>query len=139
MEILTTLLGTEKAGVDLSNADYSVMAVAHLYNALQQKNLLRGRWHAMDRLINTHVKTLFTGSLPTDNKQILRRFFLCIKTPAASFATDRKGGRPNWGSILDKLGDVLKPTDVSAHLERYLEGTDSAKKITVQYPEGTSP
>jgi hypothetical protein len=129
MEILTILVGTEKAGVDLSNADYSVMSVAHLYNALQQKNLLQGRWHAMDKLINTHMKALFTGSLPTNTEQIIRRFFLCIKTPVASFATAGKGGIPNWGSILNNLGVILKPTDVSAHIERYLEGTDSAKKL----------
>jgi hypothetical protein len=129
LELLRISLGTEKVGVDFSNTFLSLVTVAHLYNALQQMQLLQGCWDSLEHVMNTHIGSLFNGSLPTTGKQILTRIFLCFKCPASAFASDRRRKEPSWESILKNSGIILRHTGISAPLQRYVDGTDSAKKL----------
>lgn len=64
----------EKAGVALANHHLTIFTMSHLYNALQQTGLLKGRWPEMDSIIKLHVKALFAGDLPTNPKECHCRF-----------------------------------------------------------------
>lgn len=127
LESLKLMSGLHKIGIDLANALGSIGPMAHLYNTLQQKGLLRGRWYALDKFIEAHINPIFKGSLPSSQEQCSRRFFLLIQTPVEAFASD--GKTPDFGKILVNMKDTFQHERLTGPLGEYLEGKSSAEKL----------
>ena len=85
IESLKLSIGMEKIGVGAANAICSV-SVSHLYNGLQQKDMIKGSWHACDAVIDENIGKLFMGSRPVTASLMVNRLFLCMKVPAAALA-----------------------------------------------------
>ena len=76
----------EDAVVRFANHHLSPILVIHLYNALQQKVLLRQQWPAMEELIKTQIDNLFFGALSKDAVDIHKYLSLRLRKPLSEFA-----------------------------------------------------
>jgi hypothetical protein len=64
MESLKLALSMEGPRVDLANSFAFVTAAAHLYNSVDEMELLRDRLGVLDKVIDDHVDQLFGGKRP---------------------------------------------------------------------------
>lgn len=64
----------EEAGIDLANHHMSIMAVAHLYNALRKLQLTSIEWPEMERIIELHSQALFANDIPDDPEAMFHRY-----------------------------------------------------------------
>ena len=83
------------AGIKLANHQLTIFATAHLYNALQQTNIIQGKWPEMDRIIEVHIGQLFAGALPKKPSECHTRLSVRLGASASEFARNkRKTNRP---------------------------------------------
>lgn len=80
----------EIAGIRLANHHLTIFAVAHLYNALQQANVVRGKWPELDKIIQLHIGQLFAGKLPTKPSECHTRLSVRMGASASDFARNRR-------------------------------------------------
>ena len=80
----------EIAGIKLANHHLTIFAVAHLYNALQQTNVVRGKWPELDKIIQLHIGQLFAGKLPTKPSECHTRLSVRMGASASDFARNRR-------------------------------------------------
>ena len=74
-----------------ANSCGSILALAHLHNAVQQANLLSTPWQSMDFVLSSQrVKELFIGNLPTTAEACAKRLALAMGLSPLSFAPDRR-------------------------------------------------
>ena len=82
LEALKITLGMEKAGVSYCNEKQSFVAVAHIYNALDQMGLLgEQRWPAMEEMSQLLVKQVFLGERPSQISLLPNRYRICVGWP----------------------------------------------------------
>ena len=113
-------LALNSLGIDLANSFGSVVAVAHLYNALHQTKLITTDWKDLDTVIQAHMSNIFKGSLPQTPKQMSNRFMLCCGAPASTFAANRrKAPAIVYGDIWDKCGSILEVTDLLTKVKKF--------------------
>jgi hypothetical protein len=87
------LLDVEQAGTSLASHHQSIFAVAHLYNAALQTNVLNTRWPEMDYLISKHENLYFGTSRPTSERDFASRYAIQLGVSAKHFARNKKGFR----------------------------------------------
>ena len=83
-------IGMEIAGIRLANHHLTIFAVAHLYNALQQADVVRGKWPELDKIIQLHIGQLFAGKLPTKLSECHTRLSVRMGASASDFARNRR-------------------------------------------------
>ena len=85
--ILNVCALTEESGIGLVNHNWSVLGVAHLYNALRQLKLTDVSWPEMDHIIEFQRGPLFAGEIPSTpeamESRVLYRFGM--RGPEAQF------------------------------------------------------
>lgn len=91
--LLNFTLAVENAGVLVANHHLSVVFMAQLYNALQQKQLLNGEWQDIEDVIRSHLDSIFFGSRPTTAKQIHMRFALRKGLSMVDYSNEPRGER----------------------------------------------
>jgi len=109
----------ERASTTVCNAYFFLAHVAHIYNALRQSKLLKESWPPLDKAIKGNMSLLFRGSLPGP-EQVVNRFGLCIGVSA------HKVRSADWDP---KWRDTTGRSSISAYLEDYLEGKESAPRF----------
>ncbi|KAL2060318.1 hypothetical protein VTL71DRAFT_9713 [Oculimacula yallundae] len=130
LESLKLTIDMERVGISTANGFCTVSAVAHLYNAVQQKSMLKGRWCDLDNIISANVSELFSGSLPLTATQMVNRLFLCMRLPAATLSKDFRGPKLDFKKLINRTAeDSVQPSAISNYLRRYLQGEDSAEKL----------
>ena len=80
----------EIAGIKLANHHLTIFAVAHLYNALQQTEVVQGKWPELDKIIELHIGQLFAGKLPTKPSECHTRLSVRMGASASDFARNRR-------------------------------------------------
>lgn len=83
----------QEAGIIFVGAWGSVLYSIHLYNALQQENLLTARWADLDMLQAIHPES-WVGGPPRTSDEYIKRFCLSMGYSAANFAKNRRDQRP---------------------------------------------
>ncbi|KJX99505.1 hypothetical protein TI39_contig355g00019 [Zymoseptoria brevis] len=69
----------------------SILPLAHLYNRLQQSQLLKRRWTDMDSLIEWQESAhIFAGSLPRSPRDCANHMALTMGLPLRTFARNRR-------------------------------------------------
>ncbi|SMR59530.1 unnamed protein product [Zymoseptoria tritici ST99CH_3D1] len=69
----------------------SILPLAHLYNRLQQSQLLKSRWTDMDSLIEWQgTAHIFAGSLPRSPQDCANHMALTMGLPPTTFARNRR-------------------------------------------------
>ena len=113
-------LNMEKAGIILANHHCSIFAISHLYNALQQTNLIKRTWPEMDKLIDLHLGVLFSGSLPKTCRDFHTRFCLRMGYSIKHYARNRRTkidtGRPLYAK--DRKEGPQLPCDATSEIFR---------------------
>jgi len=109
----------EKIGLRVANHHLSFVALAHLYNAVQQKGLLNHNWVQMEDTINLQIAQLFVGGeLPTMEREMLQRFVLAMGYKAWTWAKDGYMNSRKTASM-KQVKKELMPTEMSEALQRY--------------------
>jgi hypothetical protein len=112
--------------IDSANCFCYFAGVVHIYNAVKQLGLVRGRWENLEAAMDIHIRPLFRGSLPTTKQQIYQRLCLMLKVPVANFACNARRG----GFTLNKDADnLLERDELSTYLSDYIEGTISHEQL----------
>ncbi|MCJ1453627.1 hypothetical protein MMC28_003974 [Mycoblastus sanguinarius] len=139
-------LDMEKAGIALANHQLTIFAIAHLYNALQQANIIQGRWPELDKIIHMHIGQLFAGQLPTKPKDCRSQLSVRLGTSANAFARNRRVTKkpskflgsgmkhlpkfafPDSSELLRDYSGRKEPVEQSLHrLESQIQMTDNAR------------
>lgn len=99
----------QEAGIVFVGAWGSVLYSLHLYNALQQENLLAGRWADLDILQAIHPE-LWVGGLPRTPDEYIKRFCLSMGYSVVTLAKNRRDqplrGSKNGPKGLTEQGSV---------------------------------
>lgn len=76
--LLEINLQVETYGLRFRNKGMSIFLMAHLYNALRQfgKLGMEFSWPEMDKVIESHLKAIFSGELPDNEDQCQNRLML---------------------------------------------------------------
>lgn len=120
----------EEAGITLANHHLTIFAFSHLYNALQQLNLISERWKAMDDIIKLHTGVLFCGQLPTTPKEFHTRFALRMGFSATAFARNPRA--PHIFPRLGKPGARFAASPTSAIFRHYYDQNEPMEKYLYQ-------
>lgn len=89
-------------GIAFANASFSIMACAHLYNAVSGGKTQDPPWKDLEFVIGLQEsKTFFIGEAPIKPDECYRRFSLAMGVSAATFTTSTSAKR---GSIYSKKG-----------------------------------
>lgn len=80
----------EIAGIKLANHHLTIFAIAHLYNALQQTQVVQGRWPELDKIIELHIGQLFAGKLPAKPSECHTRLSVRMGASAIDLARNRR-------------------------------------------------
>jgi hypothetical protein len=132
LEAIKLAIGAEKVGVKLANTCCSLVAVVHLYNASRQLNLLSEEWQDLKHAITFNLPQLFKGSLPNDERTIFNRFHVVTGFPLDAFARNHRGAhvnKPDSQAIFKNARTLLKCTEYSDFLDKYIQGADSADTL----------
>ncbi|KAA6408554.1 MAG: hypothetical protein FRX48_07636 [Lasallia pustulata] len=123
----------EQAGISLANHHTSIFAVAHLYNALRQLDVLEERWMDMEKIIDLHIKFLFAGQLPTTPKDFHSRCCLQLGVSAQNFARNQRPGHMlrMWGAG-KRGGPQIPCTKTTDIFRQYFAGKESADRCLYQ-------
>lgn len=111
--MLDLALRTEEAGISLANHHMSILATAHLYNALRQQRLINLEWPAMDRIIQLQIDPIFAGSIPSTPQAVFSHFQL------------RVGLKGNMKLFDKKQPWKLQPCGAAVGLRQLVDGGDS--------------
>jgi hypothetical protein len=105
----------EAIGTTQANRLGSVIAVAHLYNAVKQTGMLKDvRWSAMDEAIQIHVSQFIKGGPPSDAKGILKRFNLaCLGMSVDMFSRGYRGSPPDFEKVWKKGKHAIHGSEIS--------------------------
>ena len=117
----------EEAGVALANHHLTIFTMSHLYNALQQTGLLKGRWPEMDSIIKLHVKALFAGDLPTNPKECHCRFSLQLGLSARKY--EQQASYRLIRASTKKKRPILSVTPTSAIFRRFFDRKEPLKGV----------
>lgn len=117
----------EEAGVALANHHLTIFTMSHLYNALQQTGLLKGRWPEMDSIIKLHVKALFAGDLPTNPKECHCRFSLQLGLSARKY--EQQASYRLIRASTKKKRPMLSVTPTSAIFRRFFDRKEPLKDV----------
>lgn len=118
----------EEAGVALANYHLTIFTMSHLYNALQQTGLLKGRWPEMDSIIKLHFKALFAGDLPTNPREFHCRFSLQLGLSARKYE-QQASYRLIRASTKKKKRPMLSVTPTSAIFRRFFDRKEPLKDV----------
>lgn len=117
----------EEAGVALANHHLTIFTMSHLYNALQQTGLLKGRWTEMDSIIKLHIKALFAGDLPTNPKECHCRFSLQLGLSARKY--EQQASYRLIRASTKKKRPMLSVTPTSAIFRRFFDRKEPLKDV----------
>lgn len=117
----------EEAGVALANHHLTIFTMSHLYNALQQTGLLKGRWPEMDSIIKLHIKALFAGDLPTNPKECHCRFSLQLGLSARKY--EQRASYRLIRASTKKKRPMLSVTPTSAIFRRFFDRKEPLKDV----------
>lgn len=117
----------EEAGVALANHHLTIFTMSHLYNALQQTGLLKGRWPEMDSIIKLHIKALFAGDLPTNPKECHCRFSLQLGLSARKY--EQQASYRLIRASTKKKRPMLSVTPTSAIFRRFFDRKEPLKDV----------
>ncbi|KUJ17549.1 uncharacterized protein LY89DRAFT_733392 [Mollisia scopiformis] len=126
MESLRLAVTMHKTGILLSNGIYAFVAMAHVYNLVNQNELLAAPWTDMEQAMERFKSELFHGSYPMKLDEIVRRYGLCFGIKASNFA---RNARKKVLARTIKRVEPLKESPISACLEAYLAGNESAERF----------
>ncbi|KAH9207683.1 hypothetical protein DL95DRAFT_415434 [Leptodontidium sp. 2 PMI_412] len=131
LETLKVLVDRSALGIDLANNSSALAPMAHLYNALLLKHIVKERWIEMDGFIARNMSVLFKGSLPQTNAQIYTRFLLCLGVPVHKFSQDLRQpvSVSGWKKVMKKSQTILQTSDLTTSLQKYLKGEVSGEKL----------
>lgn len=115
----------EEAGVALANHHLTIFTMSHLYNALQQIGLLKGRWPEMDSIIKLHIKALFAGDLPTNPNECHCRFSLQMGLSARKY--EQQASYRLIRASTKKKRPMLSVTPTSAIFRRFFDRKEPLK------------
>jgi hypothetical protein len=139
MEALKIAVKMEKVGVSLANTCCSFVAVAHLYNAARQMDLVKkNSWPAVERVTELNIRQLFRGQLPNLERTIFSRFQLVTNMPLHVFAAHHRAAhinKPDWNKTTRKGINVLHSTEISGPLDTYIEGLETGEKLLLAVSE----
>lgn len=117
----------EEAGVALANHHLTIFTMSHLYNALQQTGLLKGRWPEMDSIIKLHFKALFAGDLPTNPRECHCRFSLQLGLSARKY--EQQASYRLIRASTKKKRPMLSVTPTSAIFRRFFDRKEPLKDV----------
>lgn len=88
--------------ITFANAWGGIMSCAHLYNAVQNENMLPEKWKDMDVATSLQGRNVvFIGEAPKDPDDCLKRFAIAMGASAVNMA---KSKRKKKGLVLSKRG-----------------------------------
>jgi len=73
--LLSQMVSTEALGIALANHHVSIFAVAHLYNALRNMDLIDFAWPDLERIIALQAGPIFANDIPTTPQEMRARFY----------------------------------------------------------------
>jgi hypothetical protein len=120
MASLRCAISMENVSITYANMTCSFVCMSHLYNAAQQLGLLKGHWNSLERAMSAYIGTLFSGEPPSLGPQMLRRFLICLKLPATTFARNSRSQSPKLSDILLKAEEIFEYSEVSIAYTNYI-------------------
>ncbi|KAK4544544.1 hypothetical protein LTR36_004116 [Oleoguttula mirabilis] len=119
LNILAIQLDNQQTGIQSADLRWSVVEVAHLYNALRAQGSLTGLWPSMEKLIQVHTpEYIFHGGRPTNLRDCHAKARLGKGLPAdMSLPTSSVRGKVlKKTRATRKLGDSIRPLSNSLRL-----------------------
>ena len=128
------LLRFQQRGMANANATEYISAVAHLYNAAKNEQLLGELWPDMEEIISLHgPDDIFLGQPPRNSAQYLSSYLIVRGLSAQVFA---KGRLTKGAKHSPRVPRSLKSSELMNSFERLLCQKDpSDSDITVEYIE----
>ncbi|KAL2068131.1 hypothetical protein VTL71DRAFT_16229 [Oculimacula yallundae] len=135
LELAKVWTGFNEVGVGVANVGTVLVTVAHLYNALQEQKLLKGRWGAMDNFIKANIGKLFLGALPTETSQF-GSLGLCLGAPPEFLARNRRLEQllalKFWQRSHRRSPDLLKVSGLASTLRKYPWSQSLSRETPIQ-------
>ncbi|ESZ93330.1 hypothetical protein SBOR_6283 [Sclerotinia borealis F-4128] len=114
LRTLRLKLSLERAGLEFVLSNGTSFSIAHIYNAGQQMNYIKGNWSSLDKFIDANLHDIFTGGRPTTTHEFYTRALLGMGYSSTNLVQHRRQGQIQWRDVYDKW----KQPDVSKLLEQ---------------------
>ena len=118
-------LDMEHVGTILANHYQAIFAVAHLYNATRQREILKASWPEMEELIQIQMNELFARQLPQTSRDLYTCFALRLGISAQHFARNQRKGHVRFWRARHKDGPQMSGSQTSRILQDYVSRKES--------------